>query len=256
MDNKHLTHWGRVMHICVSKLTIIGSDEGLSLARRQAIIWTSDGILLIKLLGTNFSEILIEIHTISCKKIRLKRKMAAILSWSQCFNALCQADSAVILHVYIVTIIDRSLAIIAWTFCFIWITEMMRNQIFFGCCKWLAPHLTAVTRLQPGQVIPGTGWPLRTHPVELKKYTEDIDKNNITDLQKLFIDVTSTLKKYKNWGIPYDTASTSAALYELPQFLVMTAVLIRKKMRSCYDVKFAVTGGTVSDNNVAFMTIL
>ena len=26
-----LTHWGRVTHICVSKLTIIGSDNGLSL---------------------------------------------------------------------------------------------------------------------------------------------------------------------------------------------------------------------------------
>ena len=33
----HLTHWGRVAHICVSKLTIIGSDNGLSPGRRQAI---------------------------------------------------------------------------------------------------------------------------------------------------------------------------------------------------------------------------
>ena len=31
------------MHICVNKLTIIGSDKG----RRQAITWTNDGILLI-----------------------------------------------------------------------------------------------------------------------------------------------------------------------------------------------------------------
>ena len=35
-----LTHWGRVTHICVSKLNIIGSDNGLSPGRRQAIIWT------------------------------------------------------------------------------------------------------------------------------------------------------------------------------------------------------------------------
>ena len=35
---KGLTHWGRVTHICVGKLTIIGSDNGLSPARRQAII--------------------------------------------------------------------------------------------------------------------------------------------------------------------------------------------------------------------------
>ena len=51
-----LTHWGRATHICVGKLTIIGSDNGLSPGRRQAIIWTSAGILLVGLLGTNFSE--------------------------------------------------------------------------------------------------------------------------------------------------------------------------------------------------------
>ena len=59
--NWNLTHWGRVMHICASKLTIIVSDNGLSPGRRQAIIWTNGGILLIWSLGTNFSEILIEI---------------------------------------------------------------------------------------------------------------------------------------------------------------------------------------------------
>ena len=57
---------GRVTHICVSKLTIIDSDNGLSPGRRQAIIWT---ILLIEPLGANFGEILIEIVTFSFKKI-------------------------------------------------------------------------------------------------------------------------------------------------------------------------------------------
>ena len=52
-DHLSLTHWGRVTHICVSKLTIIGSDNGLSPGRRQAIVWTNDGILLIRTLGTN-----------------------------------------------------------------------------------------------------------------------------------------------------------------------------------------------------------
>ena len=47
-------------HICVSKLTIIGSDNGLSPDQRQAIIWTNVLLLLIGPLGTNFSEILIE----------------------------------------------------------------------------------------------------------------------------------------------------------------------------------------------------
>ena len=67
-----LTHWGRVTHICVGKLTIIGSDNGLSPGQRQAIIWTDAGILLIGPLGTNFSEILIEILTFSFKKMHLK----------------------------------------------------------------------------------------------------------------------------------------------------------------------------------------
>ena len=66
-----LTHWGRVTHICVSKLTIIGSDNSLSPDRRQAIIWTNAGLLLIGPLGTNFSKILIEIVTLSLKKMRL-----------------------------------------------------------------------------------------------------------------------------------------------------------------------------------------
>ena len=41
--------------------TIIGSDNGLSPARRQAIIWANAGILLIGPFETNFGEILIEI---------------------------------------------------------------------------------------------------------------------------------------------------------------------------------------------------
>ena len=71
-----LTHWGRVTHICVSKLTITGSDNGLSPGRRQAIIWINAGILLIRTLGTNFSEILSKIHPFSFKKMHLKMSSA------------------------------------------------------------------------------------------------------------------------------------------------------------------------------------
>ena len=68
-----LTHWGWVMHICVGNLTIIGSNNGLSPGRCQAIIWTNAGIVLIGTLGTNFNEIfIIKIHTFSFKKIHLK----------------------------------------------------------------------------------------------------------------------------------------------------------------------------------------
>ena len=67
-----LNHWGWVTHICISKLIIIGSDNGLSPIRHQAIISTNAGLLLIRPLETNFSEILIEIHTFSFKKIHME----------------------------------------------------------------------------------------------------------------------------------------------------------------------------------------
>ena len=53
----------------VSKLSIIGSDNGLLPGRHQAIIWADAGILLIGPIGTNFNEILIEIYEISFKKM-------------------------------------------------------------------------------------------------------------------------------------------------------------------------------------------
>ena len=61
------------MHTCISKLTIIRSDNGLSPDLCQAIIWTNAGILLIGHLGTNFSEVLIKIHIFSFKKMHSKR---------------------------------------------------------------------------------------------------------------------------------------------------------------------------------------
>ena len=77
-------------HICNSKVTIIGSDNGLLPVGRQAIIGTNDGLLLIGPLGINCSEIFIKLlqfffiqenafENVVCK-------MAAILSWSQCVN--------------------------------------------------------------------------------------------------------------------------------------------------------------------------
>ena len=63
-----LTHWGRVTHICISKLTVIGSDNGLSPGRCQAIIWTNAVILLI---GP-----LVGIQTRSVWKMHLKMSSA------------------------------------------------------------------------------------------------------------------------------------------------------------------------------------
>ena len=88
LGHNELTHWGRVTHICVSKLTTTGSDNGLSPGRRQAIIWTNGGMLLIGPLGTNFSEILSEIHTLSFKKMHLKMSSA---KWRPFVSAsMCQ----------------------------------------------------------------------------------------------------------------------------------------------------------------------
>ena len=84
-----LTHWGRVMHICASKLTINGSDNGLSPSRRQAIIWTNAIILLIGSLGTNFSKILIVMYTFSLKKCMWKCRLkngSHLVSASMCYH--------------------------------------------------------------------------------------------------------------------------------------------------------------------------
>ena len=51
------------MHICVSKLVIVGSNSGFLPGRRQAIILNNAGILLNGCLGTHFSEIKFEIKT-------------------------------------------------------------------------------------------------------------------------------------------------------------------------------------------------
>ena len=88
--SEKLTHWGRVTHMCVGKIIIIGSDNGLSPERRQAIIWTNAGILLIGPLGTNFNEILVEIQTFSLKKIRLKMSSTKFLLG---LNVLMNGDS-------------------------------------------------------------------------------------------------------------------------------------------------------------------
>ena len=83
-----LTHWGRLTHIWVSKLTIIGSDNDLSPGRRQAIIWTNDGILLIRTVGTKLSEILSQIRAFSFKKMHLKMSSVKWRSFCLGLNVL------------------------------------------------------------------------------------------------------------------------------------------------------------------------
>ena len=82
------TNCGRVTHICLGNLTIIGSDNGLSHDRCQNIIWANAGILLMGRLETNFTDYLIKIHTVSFKKTRLKISAAKWLPFCLGLNML------------------------------------------------------------------------------------------------------------------------------------------------------------------------
>ena len=87
-----LTHWNQVTHIGVGTLAIIIPDYGLSPGQRQAIIWTNDALLLIGSLGTNFSEIFIEIHTFSFEKMHLKMSFAKCQPFCHGLNSSWRVD--------------------------------------------------------------------------------------------------------------------------------------------------------------------
>ena len=70
--NWWLTHWGRVTHICVSKLTSIGSDNGLSVRNKHQ--WNFN----------RNSYIFIQENRFEC----VVWKMAAILSRPQCVKMI------------------------------------------------------------------------------------------------------------------------------------------------------------------------
>ena len=63
-----------------------------NMRERQAIITTKSGILLIGPLGSNFSEIFIEIHTFSFKKRLLKISPVKRRPFCLCLNVLTQCS--------------------------------------------------------------------------------------------------------------------------------------------------------------------
>ena len=71
-------------YICLGNLTIIGSDNGLSPDRRQAIVWTNAGILVIGPLGTNFNGMLNEIYTFSFRPILVSKDWLGCLKDPYC----------------------------------------------------------------------------------------------------------------------------------------------------------------------------
>ena len=91
-----LTHWGRMTHIYVGKLTFISSDNGLSPGRRQAIIWTNAGLLSIGPLRTYVSGNLIKIQQLSLEKMHVKMSSAKWRPSCLGLNVLMAASSAVI----------------------------------------------------------------------------------------------------------------------------------------------------------------
>ena len=112
-----LTHWGRVTHICVSKLTIIGSDNGLSPGRCQAINWTNAGILLIGPLGASFSESLVGIDTFSFKKMPLKTSSEKWLPFCLGLNVLNNQKFVCIHHSHITSFLNQffyMIIIVTW----------------------------------------------------------------------------------------------------------------------------------------------
>ena len=99
LGRNQLTHWGRVTPICIN-----GSDNGLSPGRRQAIIWTNAGMMLIGPLGTNFSDWNLYIFIKENAFENAVWKMAAILSRPQCVEKkhVSKRDYRNLLQLYII----------------------------------------------------------------------------------------------------------------------------------------------------------
>ena len=77
MNRSHVSflcsaYWGRMTHLCISKLSLHCFKWWLSPDRRQTVIWTNVDLLLIEHVGTNFREVWIRIQHFLLKKINLK----------------------------------------------------------------------------------------------------------------------------------------------------------------------------------------
>ena len=134
-----LTHWGRVTHICVNNLSIIGSVDGLSPGRRQAIIWTNAGTLLIGPLGTNFSEILITILTFLFKKMSEKmlseKWQPSCLGLNELMDTLYPAPASLSL----ISSNNNALALCSYLICFDEVSQI--NLEYKNCVSLLKKNL-------------------------------------------------------------------------------------------------------------------
>ena len=117
----------------VSHIIIYMISYHISSVRRHAIIWTNAGMLLFRPLGTNFSEILIEIHTFSFKKMHLKMssgKWVAILSRLQCVNVCISnlmCSLCILVFVYILNIVDDFVSVINKSLTWAYTNELLQK---------------------------------------------------------------------------------------------------------------------------------
>ena len=98
-----LNHWGRVTHICVSQLTMTGSDNGFLPGRRQAIIWTNAGTLLIGTLGTKFREMKMHLKTSGKLRKFCLRLNLIILKEAPALSSILLISKMITCHVTSVT---------------------------------------------------------------------------------------------------------------------------------------------------------
>ena len=119
--------------------SIIGSDNVLSPGRRQTIIWTNAGILLIGPLGTNVSEILIKIHTFSFKKMYLKMLSGKWQPFCLCLNMVSDGKP---LPELMVTQTPYSVTRPQLISIVIHIMQLVSMLTLFCSCDRLQQHLT------------------------------------------------------------------------------------------------------------------
>ena len=126
---RHLTHWGRVTYICVHKLTIIVSDNGLSPCRHQSIIRTNARIVLIGPPGNFNWNSYIFIPETAFDNVW---KTAAIFSRPQCVNSPAELT---IMHSQYVLQFDT------WSTDNCFVTDILsfypRPVLAFGYCRCL-----------------------------------------------------------------------------------------------------------------------
>ena len=153
-----LTQWGWVTYICIGKLAIIGSDNGLPPGRRQTINSTNAAILLITPLGTNFSEILIGIQTCSLKNMHFKMSSAKWCPFclgldvliARCVDSIRTSAGAVITELGSMHLRDRHLkgkyVPSKWRITKLWGCECSQSYRMLGvpCWCWWRKHVPCV----------------------------------------------------------------------------------------------------------------